>query len=125
MRDAVSSAAQLPCQVAAGLTDRVVNHAEGLWPGHRDKAPHDPSQLYHENSIQMRHHEQQYTERPAAAPQGEGHENISHDVTDVSTPTLESRLEKAEEGRSNDPGFSTILSRGTSQGASMSSSVCC
>ncbi|BDA51087.1 hypothetical protein COCOBI_17-3070 [Coccomyxa sp. Obi] len=116
MREAASSAAQLPFQVAAGVTDGVVLQAEGLWPGHRDEFPHDTSQLYHENSIQMRHHEQEHSEGAAAIPQGRSHKQVSL------TSTLGDQLEKAEEGRGDDPGSSTVLSRGMSQGTSMSSS---
>lgn len=121
MRDAVSSAAQLPGQVAAGLTDGVIQQAEGLWPGHRGDVPQDPSQLYHESSSQMREHEQRQSGRAAATPQRESHE----EATDSLTRTLGDQLEKAEEGRGSDAGSSTTLSRRVSQSTSMSSSVCC
>ena len=56
MREALSGAAQLPFQVAATLTDEVAYQVEGLGHGHRSELEHDPRQLYHEDSVQMRQH---------------------------------------------------------------------
>ncbi|BDA51092.1 probable phospholipase A1-Igamma1, chloroplastic at C-terminar half [Coccomyxa sp. Obi] len=83
MRDALSSAAELPFKVAAGLTDEAAYQAEGLWPGLREEAPHDPNQLYHESSSQMRDREQQIS--PTAGPHGVGgsQEGASLDASDA------------------------------------------
>lgn len=70
MRNTLSNAAQLPFKVAAGLTDEAAHQAEGLWPGFREEAPHDPSQLHHETSGQLRGREQ--SSAPPTSPSGKG-----------------------------------------------------
>ena len=56
MRDALASAAQLPFQVAAALTDEVAHHVESLHAGHSPQPRNDSGQLYHENSTEMQRH---------------------------------------------------------------------
>lgn len=88
MRNALSGAAQLPFRVAAGLTDEAVHQAEGFWPGSGVEAPHDPSQLYHESSVQMRDREQHNTSTVEPIAEGRSQEGAVLDPADTATPAL-------------------------------------
>ncbi|EIE21255.1 alpha/beta-hydrolase [Coccomyxa subellipsoidea C-169] len=57
MREALSHAAHLPFQMAAALTDEVAHQVEELGANHRVEPERISSQLYHEDSTQMRQQE--------------------------------------------------------------------
>ncbi len=57
MREALSHAAQLPVQMAAALTDEVAHQVEELGANHRVEPEQNVSQLYHEDSTQMKQQE--------------------------------------------------------------------
>lgn len=80
MREALASAAQQPLQVAARLTAEVAHQAEegGRRLGHKDAAPADPCELYHECSVQMREQEQLRRTTAAAGVQAEKQEQANH-----------------------------------------------
>ena len=79
MKEALASAAQQPLQVAARLTAAVANQAEegGRRLGHKDAAPADPCEFYHECSVQMRKQEQYSCMSAAPGAQAEMQDQAS------------------------------------------------
>lgn len=69
MREALSSAAHLPFQVAAAITDEMAHQVEELGSSPRHEANQDVPQLYHEDSTQMRFKDQ-HSDTKAAASSG-------------------------------------------------------
>ena len=65
MREALFHAAQLPFQMAAALTDEVAHQVEELGANHRVEPEQNASQLYHEDSTQMK--QQEKSDQHAAA----------------------------------------------------------
>jgi hypothetical protein len=69
MREALSSAAHLPFQVAAAITDEMAHQVEESGSSPRHQASQDIPQLYHEDSTQMRLKDQ-HSDTKAAASSG-------------------------------------------------------